>query len=240
MSSVRESGENEKLERRTTGDQAAEYVRNLILKGDLAPGAKVPQDEIAASLGISRIPLREALIVLEQEGWVSNHMHRGAYVNALDASAIEDHYELYGRLLGYAARLAVARGGPDLPKQLKAIRQRFMKASAVAEKSQEAIAFNRTIIAAAQTARLPNAIRAMRGIPLEDFYDVVPGVVPIQGREMAAIINAITDKDEDAAERAYIRLMGFAGKEVAAILEERGVVKRSRFLRYEPGTEIAN
>jgi DNA-binding GntR family transcriptional regulator len=64
--------------RLSSGDQAALYIRRLIFDGDLRPGTRVPQDEIAQTLGVSRIPVREALIALEREGWVTIELHRGA------------------------------------------------------------------------------------------------------------------------------------------------------------------
>ena len=57
----------DEFERRSSGDQAALYIRRLIFDGQLRPGGRVPQDEVAKSLGISRIPVREALIALEAE-----------------------------------------------------------------------------------------------------------------------------------------------------------------------------
>ena len=63
---------------------------------------RVPQDAIAQDLGVSRIPVREALIVLEREGWVTNEMHRGAFINALDEPTVHDHYELFGLIYGFA------------------------------------------------------------------------------------------------------------------------------------------
>src|ERR1700737_3277935 len=95
--------------RRSSGEHAALYIRRLIFDGELRPGARVPQDEIAQTLGISRIPVREALIALEREGWVTIEMHRGAFINAIDAHAVRDHYELYGLVYGFAARRALAR-----------------------------------------------------------------------------------------------------------------------------------
>jgi DNA-binding GntR family transcriptional regulator len=61
----------EQLQRRSSGDRAALYIRRLIFDGELRPGARVPQDDVARSMGISRIPVREALIALEREGWVT-------------------------------------------------------------------------------------------------------------------------------------------------------------------------
>jgi len=47
--------------------------------GTLGPGEKIPQDDVAGVLGISRIPVREALIALEREGRVTIELHRGAF-----------------------------------------------------------------------------------------------------------------------------------------------------------------
>ena len=76
---------------------------------DLKPGTRVPQDDIARVLGVSRIPVREALIALEREGWVTIEMHRGAFVNALDEQAARDTYELFGLVYGFAVRRANGR-----------------------------------------------------------------------------------------------------------------------------------
>src|SRR2546421_4287478 len=108
----------QRLTRRSSGDEAALLIRRMIFDGELRPGERVPQDDVAAMLGISRIPVREALIALEREGWVTIEMHRGAFVNAFDARSVGDHYELFGLVYGFAARLAIARSGPDLVDRL--------------------------------------------------------------------------------------------------------------------------
>src|SRR5436190_3544057 len=102
-----------RLARRSSGDEAALLIRRMIFDGELRPGERVPQDDVAAMLGISRIPVREALIALEREGWVTIEMHRGAFVNALDRQAVRDHYELFGLTYGFAVERAVDRAGPD-------------------------------------------------------------------------------------------------------------------------------
>src|SRR5881227_2727330 len=98
-----------RLARRSSGDEAALLIRRMIFEGELRPGERVPQDDVAAILGISRIPVREALIALEREGWVTIELHRGAFINALDDQAVRDHYELFGLVYGFAARRALAR-----------------------------------------------------------------------------------------------------------------------------------
>ena len=93
----------------SSGEQVRLYVRRLIFDGVLKQGQRVPQDAIAQALGVSRIPVREALIALEREGWTTIIPHRGAFVNALDEPSVRDHYELYGLFYGFGVRRAVER-----------------------------------------------------------------------------------------------------------------------------------
>ena len=79
---VAESGRDSQIVRTSSGEQIASHIRWLIFDGSLRPGMRVPQDTIARNLGVSRIPVREALIVLEREGWVTIEMHRCAFINA--------------------------------------------------------------------------------------------------------------------------------------------------------------
>src|SRR3954452_6410906 len=110
-----------RLARRSSGDEAAPLIRRMIFDGELRPHDRVPQDDTAAVLGISRIPVREALIALEREGWVTIAPHRGAFVNDLDEAAVRDHFELYGMTLGLAARRAIERVVTDLVATLEPI-----------------------------------------------------------------------------------------------------------------------
>lgn len=59
------------LSRQRLGDQIADALRNQILLGELQPGSNIPERETASALGVSRTPLREALVILEGEGLVS-------------------------------------------------------------------------------------------------------------------------------------------------------------------------
>ncbi|HUS60753.1 MAG TPA: GntR family transcriptional regulator, partial [Acidimicrobiales bacterium] len=56
----------ESVRRRSSGAHAADYIRRLIFEGELRQGERVPQDEIADALSLSRIPVREGLIALER------------------------------------------------------------------------------------------------------------------------------------------------------------------------------
>src|ERR1700761_6216364 len=104
---------DEAVFQRSSGEHAAIYIRRLIFDGVLRQGDRVPQDAIAEVLGLSRVPVREALLSLEREGWGTIKPHRGAFISTLDESVVRDHYELYGHVYGFAAARAAKRHSKD-------------------------------------------------------------------------------------------------------------------------------
>ena len=93
----------------TKSDLAYTRVRDLILAGELAPGAVLPQASLAQTIGISTTPLREALRRLKQEGLVELDAHRDARVRPLDPAEARDLLELRRTLDPLAASLAAQR-----------------------------------------------------------------------------------------------------------------------------------
>lgn len=93
------------VERTTLRDQAERSLRDLIVGGELAPGERVNEVAVAARLGISRGPLREAIQRLAREGLLELISHRGAFVRTVDAGMLRDLYEVRVALEAYAARL---------------------------------------------------------------------------------------------------------------------------------------
>src|SRR6202161_2833095 len=154
----------EKLVRTPSGEHIASHVRSLIFEGVLRPGMRVPQDAIARNLGVSRIPVREALIVLEREGWVTNEMHRGAFINALDEQTVHDHYELYGLIFGLAAQRALARRAPDLPERFAELQAEFARATTPEGQHRLSLDFHGTILKVAASPRINAALRSMSAL----------------------------------------------------------------------------
>lgn len=85
-----------------------ERIRDRILSGAVPAGGPVRQDRLAAELGISKIPLREALARLEQEGLVRAEPNRGFFVRPLDAAEAEEVYALRLKLEPDAAAAGAA------------------------------------------------------------------------------------------------------------------------------------
>src|SRR3954462_8763628 len=101
------------IDRPSSGDLVAIHVRSLIFNGMLRQGDRVHQDDIARQLGVSRIPVREAIIALDREGWLTITPPRGGFAQGLGEDALRDHSELLGRVSGLPARRVVSRATPD-------------------------------------------------------------------------------------------------------------------------------
>jgi len=94
---------------RTLREAAADEIHALILNGELAPGERLLEDRLAAKLGVSRNPVREAIRLLESTGLVEVIPRRGAYVTKVDVDDLEQLLEMRGVVEGHAAELAAAR-----------------------------------------------------------------------------------------------------------------------------------
>jgi DNA-binding GntR family transcriptional regulator len=100
---------NRPIERRTIAAEAAEILRQRILSGELKAGQPIRQEQIAQELGVSRIPLREALKQLEAEGFVSIEPHKGAVVATLSPEEAAELFALRGRLEEWLLGEAIPR-----------------------------------------------------------------------------------------------------------------------------------
>lgn len=90
--------------------RAAAYLRDAILSGQIKPGERLPQEEIAERLGSSRLPVREALRILELEGLTEHAANKGARVPALGARQVDLIYQMRERL----EPLALTESMPNL------------------------------------------------------------------------------------------------------------------------------
>ena len=75
---------------RTASVAAADLIRQAIVEGRVAPGQRLKEEELAQQLGISRSPIREALLVLQTEGLLEGAPNRGATVRTYDVAALEE------------------------------------------------------------------------------------------------------------------------------------------------------
>jgi DNA-binding GntR family transcriptional regulator len=84
-----------------------------ILRGELAPGQRISEPDVAARLQVSRVPVREALRELESAGLVAARKHAGVFVRVLSEQDVAELYELRGLLDGHAGRRAALLPEPQ-------------------------------------------------------------------------------------------------------------------------------
>jgi len=104
---------------------AYDALREAILLGQLRPGERVVEAEIARQMGISRGPIREAVRQLEQDGLVEYQPRRGVIVAELTPERVLDAYTVRAQLEGFAAQLATERVTPDDQAQLGRLIERM-------------------------------------------------------------------------------------------------------------------
>lgn len=98
---------------RNLSEQLAELVRDRILAGSVPQDLPIRQDALAAELGVSKIPLREALTRLEQEGLLRSQANRGYFVRRLSATEAEEVFALRRKLEPDAAAAAAAQASDE-------------------------------------------------------------------------------------------------------------------------------
>jgi DNA-binding GntR family transcriptional regulator len=109
------------VERQTLAEQVYSSLKKAILEGDLLPGERLKELEIAQSLGASRTPVREALSKLELEGLLRPLPSGGLTVVELSADDVREIFGLIRVLESHAARLAVSRAAPEQIARLESI-----------------------------------------------------------------------------------------------------------------------
>jgi DNA-binding GntR family transcriptional regulator len=112
----------EPTDRGTLAESVASKLRELILKGQLVPGTRLRPNHLAPGLGVSVMPVREALRILGAEGLVSFTPRSGARVIEFSEEDIEELYLVRGALEGLAARLAAAKMTEE---DLRSLREAF-------------------------------------------------------------------------------------------------------------------
>jgi DNA-binding GntR family transcriptional regulator len=208
-------------------DLVVSHVVNLVLTGKLRSGDRVDRNEIANDLGLSRVPIQEAVVQLEHDGILSTQYHRGAYVERFDESVVREHHELYGLLSGIASARAAVDGLPRMLDQL-AVLIEAMRTSKESRAFQEAaFQFRRVINDEHAGPRLQAAIRASQTFIPRGFWLAYlknhDEMLPYYEAETAAIHG----RDPDAARAACVERAEVMGRVMLGELVRRGVFKPS-------------
>lgn len=186
----------------TTPQHALERLRRAVVAGELRPGDRIRQEEVAAELGISVASVREALTVLEQEGQVRYEPRRGYFVAELDVADLEEIYDLRRVLETRAARLALPLLDAAAMARLRAAATACADASAAGDVAAELDANRRFHFALLEVPGQPHSIRVIRMLwdatePYRALYYSAPEERRRSLEAHERILAAVADRDAD-------------------------------------------
>jgi DNA-binding GntR family transcriptional regulator len=177
-------------------DRVHAALREAITSGRLAPEARIKQEQVAAELGVSRTPVREALHLLEREGLVRLVPRRGALVQGFTAADVRELYELRELLEPAAAALATARASAEE-------RQTVLRLAGLTERRRGGFGpnrdFHRALCAPCGNGLVMRTLdsvwthRAAHG--LFTYQTLPPGAVERMAAEHGEIARAFADAD---------------------------------------------
>jgi DNA-binding GntR family transcriptional regulator len=219
-----EPGAVRRLERRSSGELVADHLRREIFAGRLSPGDRIPQEEVAGQLGVSRIPVREALVILENEGRVRLEHHRGAFVLPMDADSVRDNSEVFGMIFGFMARRASERLTPKVAERLTTIADGLADATAPVDIWRLTEAYLDAIVEVGAAPRLAHVLRKMRTLAVDNLYEVVPGALEISRRGTIELIEAICAGDAERAEAVQHDMQRRSAELVVEAFAARGML----------------
>jgi DNA-binding GntR family transcriptional regulator len=153
-------------------DLVVSHVVNLVLTGKLRSGDRLDRNEIAEHLGLSRVPIQEAVVQLEHDGVLSTRYHRGAYVERFDEGVIREHHELYGTLNGIASARAATARDPTVLDALRTLLDVMRAGVGSRAFSDAAWRYRKTVNEEYAGPRLRAAIRASLTLMPPSFWPV--------------------------------------------------------------------
>ena len=187
-------------------DRIVSELRRAILTRRFAPGERIVEEHLAEEMGVSRIPIREAIRALASEGLIELVARRGASVTQLSAREARETIELRALLEGQNARLAARNCDPGVQRRIAAV---LKKGTAAVEARRFDLLselngkFHEELARAGENTVLADTLLRLRTRTDMLFAPALPERQRASWEEHAEILRAIINGDEEtAAERA--------------------------------------
>lgn len=205
-------------------DVAANYVRQLVMSGELLPGASVRPEQIGEALGISTTPAREALQALRVEGFLELLPRRGFQVAPLTGGDIRDLFGAQALISGELAKRAAALANDQDIDELEALHLELVaadKRNDFEELEAKNHEFHRHINQLAGSRKLCWALSMLTRYVPRSFYAEIPGWPQSTVDDHSKILDAIRSRDPDAIADAVRRHLEHAGELLASNFDLR-------------------
>lgn len=182
----------------------ADHLREEIASGALPPGRRLVEQELASSLQVSRVPLREAFRILCSEGLVTLSPHRGAEVSGTSQEELEELFEVRAMLESRAAALAASRASAEQVSQLEQLVARMtaaIRGKDTVAYYRASAAFHDLLVDAAGNRTLARVYAQIK-VRFRRYQMVLAAVAESPARsnqEHAGVLKAIAGRDPVAA-----------------------------------------
>ena len=201
-------------------------LREAILKGDLKPGERLMELQLASKLGVSRTPIREAIRMLEQEGLAVTTPRKGAEVAKMTLKDMEDVLEIRDALDELAVRIACQQISDEQLKQLEDMKELFEKSTQTGnvKKIAEAdVTFHDVIYEATGNPKLVTLLNNLREQVYRYRVEYIkdPKNYPTLIAEHEAILESLKNRDvKNAVEAMHVHVANQA-EAVKTVIQEQ-------------------
>ena len=170
-------------------------LREAIIKGQLQPGERLVQDELAKTLNVSRMPIREAIKQLAAEGYVTVEPHKGAVVKQFTIHELEEIYFLRAKFEPMAAAESLKLMSPQLVTQLRELNEKMKKTDDTDEYVQLNIQFHHLLIKDCPWGKLNSIIENLwTGFPQQTPH-LLPNQIATSISEHDLMVEALANNN---------------------------------------------
>jgi DNA-binding GntR family transcriptional regulator len=215
------------------GAEVSGFLRDALMSGRYPPGERLRVEDLASEMGVSTMPIREALLTLANEGLLVGKPRRGFRVAKLELQDVADVYSVHAYLAGRLAERAAAKISDEKIAELRELQSQLETAAAVdlvlsgvvdqmTAVEQFNYEFHRQINRSSDSSRLEWFVRAATRYIPRHFYQDIPAWTLASVEDHPAIIDALARHDGARARSLMEQHVERAGALVSEALEARG------------------
>lgn len=208
-------------EREILHNRVCRNLRKAILKGDFKPGERLVQMELAESIGVSRMPIREALRQLEIEGLVILEPHKGAVVRSLETKDIDEIYELRSILEPLALKKSMSHFDEEDLETIKSYCKTMMETDKEEEYVEINAKFHRLLSSKCGSPRLLGFIETISRGFSQDTPQIIRGQIVRSNQEHKNIVECILNNDKEKAAEYLALHISRTGEELVTIMQNK-------------------
>nr|WP_106783365.1 GntR family transcriptional regulator [Lysinibacillus timonensis] len=211
----------ETIQHETLPQKIARIIRDAIIQGRFKPGERLIQDELAKSLGVSRMPIREAFKQLQAEGYVMLEPHKGAVVKEFSIQEIEEIYFLRSKLEPLAVRESLKSINDMTIQQMEVYQEIMKKTKSIHEYVDINIKFHSLFIKDCKLEKLNSIIQSLwTGFPQQTPH-LLPNQIKLSLQEHDEMLQAVKQGKMDEACAVLEQHIVRAGKNVLENLKKK-------------------